>query len=51
MIPGLIGVVGVLLLYGTQLLIGQYLQTVLGMSPLQAGLWTIPSPAAYAVGG
>ena len=38
-------------LYGTQLLIGQYLQSVLGMSPLEAGLWTIPSAAAYAVGG
>ena len=38
-------------LYGTQLLIGQYLQAVLGMSALQAGLWTIPSAVAYAVGG
>jgi len=39
------------MLYGTQLLIGQYLQAVLGMSALEAGLWTIPSAAAYAVGG
>lgn len=39
------------MLYGTQLLIGQYLQAVLGLSPLEAGLWTIPSAAAYAVGG
>lgn len=38
-------------LYGIQLLIGQYLQAVLGMSALQAGLWTIPSAVAYAVGG
>ncbi len=38
-------------LFGTQLLIGQYLQAVLGMSPLQAGLWTIPSAVAYAIGG
>jgi DHA2 family multidrug resistance protein-like MFS transporter len=38
-------------LFGTQLLIGQYLQAVLGMSPLEAGLWTIPSAAAYALGG
>ena len=38
-------------LFGTQLLIGQYLQAVLGMSPLQAGVWTIPSAAAYALGG
>ena len=38
-------------LFGTQLLIGQYLQAVLGMSPLVAGLWTIPSAVAYALGG
>lgn len=38
-------------LYGTQLLIGQYLQAVLGLTPLAAGLWTIPSAAAYALGG
>jgi len=38
-------------LYGTQLLGGQYLQAVLGLTPLRAGLWTIPSAAAYAVGG
>lgn len=38
-------------LYGTQLLIGQYLQAVLGLTPLEAGLWTIPSAVAYAVGG
>ncbi len=38
-------------LFGTQLLIGQYLQAVLGMSRLHAGLWTIPSAAAYALGG
>ena len=38
-------------LYDTQLLIGQYLQSVLGLSPLEAGIWTIPSAAAYAIGG
>ena len=38
-------------LFGTQLLIGQYLQAVLGLSPLEAGLWTIPSAAGYALGG
>ncbi|HEX8509781.1 MAG TPA: MFS transporter [Propionibacteriaceae bacterium] len=38
-------------LYGSQLLLAQHLQAVLGMSPLQAGLWTIPSACAYAVGG
>ncbi|MDA2806241.1 MFS transporter [Nocardiopsis suaedae] len=30
---------------GSQLLVLQYLQSVLGLSPLQAGLWTVPSIA------
>ena len=34
-------------LYGTQLAIAQYLQLVLGLSPLHAGLWTLPSVFAY----
>jgi DHA2 family multidrug resistance protein-like MFS transporter len=34
-------------LYGTQLAIAQYLQLVLGMTPLRAGLWTLPSVVAY----
>ncbi len=34
-------------LYGTQLAIAQYLQLVLGLSPLRAGLWTLPSVLAY----
>ena len=34
-------------LYGTQLAIAQYLQLVLGMSPLRAGLWALPSVLAY----
>ncbi|MFF5295848.1 MFS transporter [Paractinoplanes globisporus] len=34
-------------LYGTQLAIAQYLQLVLGLSPLHAGLWTLPSVLAY----
>jgi DHA2 family multidrug resistance protein-like MFS transporter len=37
-------------LYGTQFLIAQYLQLVLGLSALRAGLWTIPSALAYLVG-
>ncbi|MFD5553550.1 MFS transporter [Streptomyces sp. NPDC127068] len=28
---------------GTQLFVGQYLQLVVGLSPLRAGLWTLPS--------
>jgi len=34
-------------LYGTQLAIAQYLQLVVGLSPLHAGLWTLPSVLAY----
>jgi DHA2 family multidrug resistance protein-like MFS transporter len=34
-------------LYGTQFAIGQYLQLVLGMTPLRAGLWALPSVVAY----
>ncbi|APU14893.1 MULTISPECIES: MFS transporter [Actinoalloteichus] len=35
---------------GVQLLGAQYLQLVLGLSPLQAGLWTIPSVIASTAG-
>jgi DHA2 family multidrug resistance protein-like MFS transporter len=34
-------------LYGSQLAIAQYLQLILGLSPLRAGLWTLPSVIAY----
>jgi hypothetical protein len=34
-------------LYGTQFAIAQYLQLVLGMSPLRAGLWALPPVLAY----
>ncbi|WP_307834834.1 MFS transporter [Paractinoplanes lichenicola] len=34
-------------LYGTQLAIVQYLQVVLGLSPLRAGLWALPSVVAF----
>jgi DHA2 family multidrug resistance protein-like MFS transporter len=37
-------------LYGSQLFVAQYLQLVLGLSALRAGLWTIPSAVAYLVG-
>ncbi|MGH2757916.1 MAG: MFS transporter, partial [Actinomycetota bacterium] len=36
--------------FGTFLYIAQYLQLVLGLSPLHAGLWTLPSSAAVIVG-
>ncbi len=34
-------------LYATQVAIAQYLQWNLGLSPLAAGLWTLPSVVAY----
>ena len=37
-------------LYGMQFLLAQYLQLVLGLSPLEAGLWTIPSALGYLAG-
>jgi DHA2 family multidrug resistance protein-like MFS transporter len=50
-VPQLGNALAFAVLYGAQLLTGQYLQAVLGLTPLQAGLWTIPSAVAYAVGG
>ena len=40
----------VLVLYGSQLWIAQYLQVVLGLSPLRAGGYTIPSVLGYLLG-
>ncbi len=36
--------------FGSYIFIAQYLQLVLGLSPLEAGLWTVPSMLAYIVG-
>ncbi len=36
--------------FGSYIFIAQYLQLVLGMSPLDAGLWTVPLMGAYIVG-
>jgi DHA2 family multidrug resistance protein-like MFS transporter len=36
--------------FGGFLFIAQYLQLVLGLSALQAGLWSVPSGAAFAIG-
>jgi DHA2 family multidrug resistance protein-like MFS transporter len=36
--------------FGVLLFIAQYLQLVLGLSPLQAGLWSLPSSAALILG-
>jgi DHA2 family multidrug resistance protein-like MFS transporter len=46
----LINVLGFFVAFGTFLFIAQYLQLVLGMSPLQAGLWTAPSGLAFIAG-
>jgi DHA2 family multidrug resistance protein-like MFS transporter len=45
-----VNVLGFFIAFGTFLFIAQYLQLVLGMGPLQAGLWTAPSGAGFIVG-
>lgn len=37
-------------LYGTQVAGAQFLQWVVGLSPLQAGLWSLPGTLAYLAG-
>jgi MFS transporter, DHA2 family, multidrug resistance protein len=41
---------GTFVVFGAYVFIAQYLQLVLGLSPLQAGLATVPSMAAFVVG-
>jgi MFS transporter, DHA2 family, multidrug resistance protein len=41
---------GTFVAFGSYVFIAQYLQLVLGLSPFQAGLWTLPSMAAFVVG-
>jgi DHA2 family multidrug resistance protein-like MFS transporter len=36
--------------FGVYIFVAQYLQLVLGLPPLQAGLWTVPSMLAFVVG-
>jgi MFS transporter, DHA2 family, multidrug resistance protein len=36
--------------FGIDVLVAQYLQLVLGFSPLEAGLWSVPAAAAFVVG-
>jgi MFS transporter, DHA2 family, multidrug resistance protein len=36
--------------FGAYVFIAQYLQLVLGLSPLEAGLWTVPSMVAFVAG-
>jgi DHA2 family multidrug resistance protein-like MFS transporter len=45
-----INIFGFFIAFGTFLLIAQYLQLVLGLSPLAAGLWSAPSGLAFVVG-
>ncbi len=40
----------ILVVFGIDLFAGQYLQLVLGLSPLQAGLWLVPSALGFVVG-
>ena len=42
--------IGTLVAFGAYIFIAQYLQLVLGLSPLSAGLWTVPSMAGFIVG-
>jgi DHA2 family multidrug resistance protein-like MFS transporter len=43
-------VLGVFIAIGYFLFVAQYLQLVLGLSPLEAGLWSLPSAAGFVVG-
>jgi DHA2 family multidrug resistance protein-like MFS transporter len=41
---------GILIVFGGFLFLPQYLQLVLGLTPLEAGLWTLPWALAFIVG-
>jgi DHA2 family multidrug resistance protein-like MFS transporter len=41
---------GIFVAFGAFLFITQYLQLVLGLSPLEAGLWTVPSAGGFILG-
>lgn len=43
-------VLGIFVAVGYFLFIAQYLQLVLGLSPLEAGLWSVPSAAGFIIG-
>jgi DHA2 family multidrug resistance protein-like MFS transporter len=43
-------VLGVFVAFGYFLFVAQYLQLVLALSPLQAGLWSLPSSLGFVVG-
>ncbi len=41
---------GIFAAFGTFLFIAQYLQLILGLSPLEAGLWSVPGAIAFIIG-
>jgi len=43
-------VLGIFIAFGYFLFVAQYLQLVLGLSPLEAGLWSLPSALGFIVG-
>jgi DHA2 family multidrug resistance protein-like MFS transporter len=43
-------VLSVFVAFGSFLFVAQYLQLVLGLTPLQAGLWSLPSAVGFIVG-
>jgi len=45
-----VNIFGFFVAFGTFLLIAQYFQLVIGLSPLVAGLWSAPSGIAFVVG-
>jgi len=45
-----INTLGFFVAFGTAVFIAQYLQLVLGLSPLEAGLWSVPGACGFVVG-
>jgi DHA2 family multidrug resistance protein-like MFS transporter len=45
-----VNILGFMTAFATFLFIAQYLQSVLGLSPLEAGLWSVPSALAFIFG-
>ena len=45
-----VNILGFFVAFGTFLMIAQYFQLVIGLSPLAAGLWSAPSGIAFVVG-
>ncbi|HVY08110.1 MAG TPA: MFS transporter [Burkholderiales bacterium] len=45
-----INILGFLVMFSAFLYIAQYLQLVLGLSPMKAGLWSVPSALAFIIG-